>query len=63
VLVGGDLHLDVAGGGDEPLEVNALIAEGGARLAAGQPEQALELVGVAGQLDSPPAATAGCLDQ
>ena len=51
VLVGGDLDLDVARRGDEPLEVDAVVAERRARLAAGEAQQPVELVSVARELD------------
>ena len=63
MLVGGDLHLDVAGGLDQLLQVDPVVAERGARLAAGQAEQALELVVVVDALDAPAPSAARRLDQ
>ncbi len=63
MLVGGDLHLDVARGGDEPLDVQALVAERGPGLAAGQAEQALQLALVLRELDPAAAAASRRLDQ
>ena len=63
MLVGGDLDLDVAGGGDEPFEIHPLVAERRARLAAREAEEVVELVAVAGELDSSTAAAARRLDQ
>ena len=56
VLVGGDLHLDVAGRGDEPLDVDAVITERGAGVAARKTELGAHLIGIVSELD--PAATA-----
>ena len=45
VRVGGDLHLDVAAALDAPLEIDARVAEGAARLVAGAAERLGELRG------------------
>ena len=63
VLVGGDLHLDVAGRGDESLDVEALVAERGARLAAGQASRPSSSSGSRGQLDPAAAPAARRLQQ
>ena len=63
VLVGGDLDLDVSGVGDEPLEVQALVAERRAGFAAREAEEAVEFVAVLGEFDPAATATAGGLDQ
>ena len=63
MLVGRDLDLDVAGPRDELLDVQAVVAERGGRLAAGQTDDRLELVAVARELDPAATAAAGRLDQ
>src|SRR6476619_1008370 len=45
VLVGQDLHLDVAGAADRPLQVDAVVGEGGKRLPAGGGERLRQLPG------------------
>ena len=59
VLVGGDLHLDVSRRGDEPLDIDAVITERGAGLAARKTELGAHLIGIVSELD-PAATAAGC---
>ena len=46
VLIGEDLHLDVAGCVDEVLEEQGVVAEGGCRLASGPDQRVGQIVGV-----------------
>ena len=62
VGVGEDLHLDVAGPGQVPLEVELGPAEVGLRLALGRLERLGRLVGAGDHLHAPPAAAEGGLD-
>jgi hypothetical protein len=63
VVVGGDLHLEVARRHDQTLDVEALIAEGSPRLGARQRVAETQLVEVARKLDAAPAPAAGRLEQ
>ncbi|KZE94510.1 hypothetical protein AVP42_00993 [Agromyces sp. NDB4Y10] len=63
VRVGEDLHLDVARGVDEALEQQGVVAERGARDAAGRGQGVLELGLVAGDLHALAAAARGRLDE
>ena len=63
MLVGGDLDLEVSGVGDEPLEVQALVAERRAGFAAREAQEAVEFVAILGEFDPAATAAAGSLDQ
>ena len=62
VRVGEDLHLDVAAGGDRPLEDEVAVAEGALGLAAGRLGRALEGVVLLDEAHAAPAAAGRGLD-
>ena len=61
VLVGGDLHLDVAAARDLALDEEASVAERGARLGAGRRECGGEILGARDDADAASAAARGGL--
>ena len=63
VVVGEDLHLDVARVGDEPLDVERAVAERRGRFAARRLDRLVDLAGVVDVAHALAAAAGGRLDQ